>query len=229
MPEWVHAISGWVIGHKDHVTLLAAGVSAFAAVVVMFLTKALARDNRLLRKAGTEPEVVAYLLPDERHINILNLVVANVGRGVACNVELEFLGDLESLRKSGVRMLTTPKRSILPWLPQDERFVQMFGNCLDFFEGKTPPDFEISAHFENSVGEKKTTRSRISIASFEGMSRLHSTEHEAADALKQIAKSIEGWGFNRLKVETITAAEVERQQKAHYDEIMERRKQSEGS
>jgi hypothetical protein len=224
MPEWIHTASAWIIVHKDHVALLAAGVSAFAAVVVMFLTRALATDNRLLRKAGTEPEVVAYLLPDERHINILNLVVANVGRGVACNVELEFLGDLELLRKSGVRMIRKSRRSVLPWLPQDERFVQIFGNCLDFFEGKTPPDVEINAHFENSVGEKKTTRSLISIGDFDGVSRLHSTDHEAADALKQIATAIEGWGYNRLKIETVTAAEVEQQQKARYDEIMERRK-----
>jgi hypothetical protein len=41
MPEWVHTASGWVIIHKDHVTLLAAGVSAFAAVVVMLLTRTL--------------------------------------------------------------------------------------------------------------------------------------------------------------------------------------------
>jgi hypothetical protein len=47
MPEWVHAASGWVIVHKDHVTPLAVGVSAFAAVVVMFLTRTLATDNMI--------------------------------------------------------------------------------------------------------------------------------------------------------------------------------------
>jgi hypothetical protein len=62
MPEWVHTISGWVIVHKEHITLLAAAVSAVMAVVVACLTVALAKDNRRLRKAGTEPEVVAYLL-----------------------------------------------------------------------------------------------------------------------------------------------------------------------
>jgi hypothetical protein len=115
----------------------------------------------LLRKAGTEPEVVAYLLPDERHIHILNLVVTNVGRGEARNVELEFVGDLESLRKSGALMLAKSTRFILPWLPQDERFVQIFGNALDFFNGEPIPEFRLNAHFENSAGETKTTVSRI--------------------------------------------------------------------
>ena len=66
--------------------------------------------------------------------------------------------------------------------------------------------------------------SRISIADFEGVSRVRSTDQESADALKQIAGSIEGWGLGRLKVETITAAEVAREQKERYDEIMEERR-----
>ena len=41
------------------------------------------------------------MLADRRRSSCrsLNLVVANVGRGVARNVELEFAGDLEPLQK----------------------------------------------------------------------------------------------------------------------------------
>lgn len=213
-----------MIVHKEHITLLAAGVSAFAAAVVMVLTRTLAKDNRLLRKAGTEPEVVAYLLPDEQHINVFNLVVTNVGRGVACNVELEFLGDADQLCKSGVRMLARQTRPLtLPWLPQDERFVQIFANILDF-DGKPLPSFDINVHFANSAGEKKTTLSRISLADFDGLSRVRGADQEAADALKQIAKSIDSWSAGRLKVETVTAAEVARDQQARYEEMLTRRK-----
>jgi len=217
MPEWVHAISGWAIIHKDHITLLAASVSAVMAIVVACLTVTLATDNRRLRKAGTEPEVVAYLLPDQRHLNMLNLVVANVGRGPARNVELEFVGDdLDKLQKRGARLLTRSKLPIHSVLPQDERFVQLFGNCLDLFDGEEPPpDFTIHVRFENSSGRSKSTTYRASISDFRGVARGHSPEHETAEALKQIAKSIEGWGgFSRLKVETVTAVEVAREQKA---------------
>jgi hypothetical protein len=227
MPEWVHTISGWAIVHKDHITLLAAAVSAFMALVVACLTAALANDNRRLRKAGTEPEVVAYLLPDQRHLNMLNLVVANVGRGPARNVVLEFIGDLDTLQKRGARLLTRSKLPILSVLPQDERFVQLFGNCLDLFDGdQAPPDFTIKVSFQTSSGAPKSTTSRASISDFLGVSRGHSPEHETAEALKQIAKTVEGWGgFSRLKVETVTAGEVAREQKAQYDAMMEQRKQ----
>jgi hypothetical protein len=192
MPDWVHTISGWAIVHKDHITLLAASVSAVMAIVVACLTITLATDNRRLRKAGTEPEVVAYLLPDQRHLNMLNLVVANVGRGPARNVVLEFVGDLDTLQKKGARLLARSKLPILPVLPQDERFVQLFGNCLDIFDGdQAPPDFTIKVNFETSSGAPKSTTSRVSISDFLGVSRGQSPEHEIAEALKQIAKSID--------------------------------------
>jgi len=231
MPEWVHTVSGWAIVHKEHITLLAAAVSAFMAIVVACLTVALAKDNRRLRKAGTEPEVVAYLLPDQRYLNLLNLVVANVGRGPARNVALEFVGDLDTLQKRGARLLTRSKLPIHSVLPQDERFVQLFGNCLDLFDGEEPPpDFTIHVHFENSSGRSKSTTYRASISDFKGVSRGHSAEHETVEALKQIAKSLEGWGgFNRLKVETVTAAEVAREQKVQHDAIMEERKKRDDS
>jgi hypothetical protein len=191
MPEWVHTISGWAIVHKDHITLLAAAVSALMAIVVAFLTSTLATDNRRLRKAGTEPEVVAYLLPDQRHISLLNLVVANVGRGPARNVELEFFGDdLDILRKRGVRLLTRSKLPILSVLPQDERFVQLFGSYLELFNGDPdPPDFTIRVNFENSSGSSRSTTSRASISEFTGVTRGTSPEHEAVEALNRSRKA----------------------------------------
>lgn len=106
IPEWLHDVSGWIIVHKDHVTLLSGGVQAGTAAIVAFLTIFLWQENKRLRKAGTEPEVVAYLIPDVRHLHILMLVIANVGRGAAWDVSLEFMGDLESLQKKGARGLS---------------------------------------------------------------------------------------------------------------------------
>lgn len=233
MFEWIHALSAWAIAHKEQLALwstlasaLGAIASASAALVVMALTRTLARDNRILRKAGTEPEIIAYLLPDQRHINIMNLVVANVGRGPARNIELEFTGNVELLRKNGARIPILSRQPILPWLPQDERFVQIFGNTLDLWGDERPPAFQIIAHFSDAAGNRKTTTSQINLADFDGLSRLQPPEHEVAEALKAIAKTVEGWnGFTRLKVETMTADEVAKRDQARYDEIMERRNQ----
>jgi hypothetical protein len=222
--EMLHTFSGWVIAHKDHVTLLTAGVSALMAFAVVLLTAALAKDNRRLRKAGTEPDVVAYLLPDQRHLNMLNLVVANVGRGPARNVALEFVGDINTLYKKGARLLSRAKMPIHSVLPQDEKFVQIFGNALDIFDGdEPPPDFVIKVHFENSAGRKISTEYRASIKDFEGLSRSNSPEHEIAEALKKIASAVQNWThLDRLQVETMTSADVHSEQKALHDAALKR-------
>jgi hypothetical protein len=190
MPEWVHTVSAWIIVHKDHVTLLSGGIQAATAAIVVFLTVFLWKENRHLRKAGTEPEVVAYLVPDKRHLHVMNLVVTNVGRGAARNVSVELVGDVEALRKKGARVLV----SKIAVLPQDERFAQMFGNSLDFFDGGPPRDFSIHVYFENGKGRRFEANCRASIADFEGLSRVTPPEHDIAEAMKKIAAKLESWG-----------------------------------
>jgi len=193
MPEWVHSASGWIIVHKDHVTLLSGAIQAATAIVVAFLTIFLWRENKRLRKAGTEPEVVAYLIPDARYLHILMLVVTNVGRGPAWDVSLEFVGEIDSLRKKGAMLPVGSNLPILPVMPQDERYARIFGNSLDFFNGGAPPDFLIRVHFKDSRDQYRKTECRCSIVDFEGVSRTRPAEHEIAEAVKQIANKIENW------------------------------------
>jgi hypothetical protein len=223
MPEWVHSSSAWIIAHKDHVTLLSGGIQAVTAAIVAFLTIFLWQENKRLRKAGTEPEVVAYLIPDKRHLHVLMLIVTNVGRGAARNVSLEFLGDMSDLRRKGAMLPTGARLPILPVLPQDERYSRNFGNSLDFFEGGAPADFTIRVHFEDDRGRKHKTECRCSIADFEGLSRTVPAEHEAAEALKQIATLFQRWShLDRLQVETMTSADVVNEQKARHEAALKR-------
>src|SRR5690606_14202790 len=46
------------------ITAFATLVMAFAAGATALFSRRLAEENRLLRRATTEPEVIAYLLPD---------------------------------------------------------------------------------------------------------------------------------------------------------------------
>ena len=67
--------------YQGAIIALATAVIAVAAVVTALLTFSLARENRLLRKLGTEPQVVAYLMTDQRYKTMVNLVLANIGQG----------------------------------------------------------------------------------------------------------------------------------------------------
>ena len=51
----------FLASHQAAITAIATIFIAVSAVVTTILTRKLARENELLRKAGTEPEVIAYL------------------------------------------------------------------------------------------------------------------------------------------------------------------------
>ena len=83
----MNEILNGIAANPGAVTAVATVVIAFSAVFTAIVTRMLARENRLLRKAGTEPKVVAYLTPElGRHVPLINLNVANIGQGPAQNV-----------------------------------------------------------------------------------------------------------------------------------------------
>ena len=52
----------WLNSNHGLISAAATVVIAVFAIITAWLTKALANENRLMRKSGTEPKVVTYLV-----------------------------------------------------------------------------------------------------------------------------------------------------------------------
>ena len=85
--EWLF---NFLASHQAAITAIATIFIAVSAVVTTILTRKLARENELLRKAGTEPEVIAYL---DIGSHFINFVLANVGQGPAQKVRFSIESD----------------------------------------------------------------------------------------------------------------------------------------
>lgn len=208
-PEQGTAWSGVVAG----ATAVMAVASVASFVVAFFLVK----ENQLLRKAGTEPEVVAYLLPDRRHPTTLNFVLANIGRGPARDVEYWFEADAEDFAAHNVHVGNTAKRKAVSVLPQGERIVMLFGTGWEAFKEPRLKPFKVEVRFYDLKGKERSAKFDLDVAQFDGMVTLGTpAEHEIAEALKKIAKTVKTWssstsGKSRLAVETITTDEGRKQ------------------
>jgi hypothetical protein len=77
--------------YQGAITALATVILTLTTIVYAWHTSVLARENRLLRKAGTEPDVVAYLAQHPRHRTALEFVLGNVGRGPAYDVSFKIV------------------------------------------------------------------------------------------------------------------------------------------
>jgi hypothetical protein len=229
---WFFDAFTFLENHNGAVTAIATIVLTATTVVYAWLTGILARETRRLRRAGTEPDVVAYLLPDALHLIPINLVIANVGSGPARNVAIEIEADADDFaaHRGGLRIDAFPvgvRRPMLSIMPQGERLAQMFGMGPELFEGGALKDFKIKVHFENFNGVEKTNVSVASIKMFEGFGQIGTPpELEVAQALKKIADEIGNWGsgFRRLKVETVTQQEEAETARKRRQEQMDAKK-----
>ena len=129
-------VSEWFNSNHDLISAGATVVIALFAIITAFLTLALANENRLMRKSGTEPKVVAYLKLAPYRANIVNFVLANVGQGPARDVEFTFQADESDFRDHDVRIGNHSDRTLTSMLPQGERIETFFG--LESFINERP-------------------------------------------------------------------------------------------
>jgi|ERR1041385_1006117 hypothetical protein len=204
---------GWLRDNASVVSGLAAAVSAFAALIIMgatiatvALNRRLAKENRTLRKAESDPQVVAYATINPRVYAAIDFVIANIGRGPACEISYRIIAGGEDLKAKEVRML--PAEVNYAFLPAGEQLSTWMGMGWELLAEPRVSPFEVEVSYQNLAGEKKTGRFKIDIGQFEGMGRLGApSDEQIAEHLKTIAKIMEGWATRRLQVETMSVTE----------------------
>lgn len=81
------------------ITAITTVVLTATTIVYACLTRVLAQENRLLRKAGSAPQVVAYLAQHAYTRQAIDFVLANVGRGPALHVSYTIVSGGDDLRE----------------------------------------------------------------------------------------------------------------------------------
>src|SRR5665213_3579264 len=125
----MHAAVDWLNVHQAAVIALATVVTAFTSVILAITTivyawhtRNLAVENTRLRKAGTDPQVVAYAAIDPLVYGAMNFVIANVGKGPARNIRFDIVSGGDDFVAKEVRM---PHAAVtFKFLPQDEKISQ---------------------------------------------------------------------------------------------------------
>ena len=188
----------------DSATVVIGLISAVAtAVIAVFviktasLTKALANENRLMRKSGTEPKVVAYLKLDPYRSYIVNFVLANVGQGPARDVKFTFQADASDFRDHAVKIGNHSDRTVTSMLPQRERIEMYFGGSLSLLKDPKLRPFKVSVTFQDLNGKNDNEEFVLDVAQFTGL-RIGGSppEYEIAQTLKKIDQTLK-------KIETV--------------------------
>lgn len=192
-------------------------ITAIATVVIAYVTFILADENRRLRKAGTEPEVVAYLTPHQDGTGGINFVLANIGQGPARNVRFELEYDEEDFSSHGVKLLKNSDRTAISVLPQGEKLSSLFGISFELAKGKDkeqpqPPlkPFDVIVTYDNLNGKPVRSTQTLSVAQFLGLPGYASKPYlkEISDSLKNIDKSLASLAKTAPHLKTIETTTI---------------------
>ncbi len=187
----------WLNSNANAVTAFSAGVTAFATGALAVLTWILAQENRKLRKAGTEPKVVAYLTTHPVGHNVINFVLANIGQGPALDVWFELIYDEEDFKAYGVRLQNNPERTAISALPQGEKIIAWFGMGHDLAGARDQnknwlKPFAVTTTYKDLDGKVRRETQSLDLSQFKGINWISATapEYRIAEAIEKIEKKM---------------------------------------
>ncbi|WP_339618111.1 hypothetical protein [uncultured Gilvimarinus sp.] len=108
-------------------------LSGLSTVAIAFLTVFLWRENRLLRKSGSEPRIFAYFEPHPDGTGGLNIAIANIGTGPARDVTFSFEGGAQDFDKYHLILKPSINRPPISLIPQGEKVSFLFAVGFNLF------------------------------------------------------------------------------------------------
>ena len=169
-------------------------ITAAATAVLAVWTGTLWFENRSLRKAGSSPEMVAYLMPHPDGHGGIHFVLANVGRGPAFNVSFDFVYDEADFKAHDAMLLNDPERTAISVVPQDEQLRTLIGISHHLYDQKAGPlqPFAVRIAYQDVFGRKIKRERVLDIRQFAGLRGIleKSNERKVSEALEHIEKHI---------------------------------------
>ena len=180
-------------------TAMQAELLSFAALLIALASTVI---NYVLLRAQQDPEVLVYAVHDARRPSIINLIIENIGKGIARDVSFssdrpmpwEAFGFAEA--KMPKQMQKGPLIYGVPFLSPGEKRIMTWGQYHGLSKGLEGKPINITAkYFSNPrfrlVRQAHATVSTIDIKSFEGTDASDDNwDKRAAEHLEKIANSL---------------------------------------
>lgn len=189
--------------------VVAAGVTALATVFLWIATRTLVSETRRMVEAGSSPHVVATIEPNRWSMMHADIRVTNSGTGTAYDIDIAFDPPLKAEGKDRAPLAHI---SVLRPGQTLASFLSGIGPLMDVVHTVTVTWRRTA----KPSAPRETNEYTISLSDLKGFELLGPSEPimQVAEEMKHLR---EDWkniasGFRRLRVETFTAHDREREQ-----------------
>lgn len=203
--------------------VLFTAVVAIATVVYAILTWRLVSETIQMRQVQTDPTVSITIEPREEWINLIDLVIQNIGKGPAHDIRFELQGDFEYKTGKFLSELNLMREG-LQYLAPNQTFRFFLTSMVESPESKLDHSFAVRVSYLDGSGRPYYAEYKIRFSEWKGLSRLGEPPlHKMARSIDKIRQDIEhlATGFNRMKVVTYTRADIKAEEKEWSDRFKE--------
>lgn len=201
----------WANNNTGILGLLFSFVVTSSTVLYVVLTHSLVQETKRMREVAVDPDIAAYLEPNRGAINLIDLIIKNIGNGPAYNVSFSIKQN-EPIRKEIKFFETSFINNGIKYLAPNQEFRIYFGSALELFADPGVGTINLAIKYFNNSRSVKNEAFELNINDFKGMMSIsNSPLFEIADALNKIANDLHntiGPEF-RIKVNTKTENEIE--------------------
>lgn len=153
-----------LIGVSAAIQAVASIVLAFFTLSLRKATENLAVESRKIREEGKKPQILAKLRPMPDHGDFIQLILSNVGRGAALNVEFSIEGDEEDFVKHEMVLRGTQKP--INFMSTAEIEVYELGAARTLFFGPRMKPFEVVVKYTDVDGMAYDGRIKLDVRQF---------------------------------------------------------------
>ena len=158
------------------------------------LTRSLVNETQKMREAQTEPKITAIIESDERYINWINLIIQNIGLGLAYNVEFKVVPDFEEPERDFKVSKIGFIKNGLRYLAPDQKLKTFLTNTGDDFKQKCSKSFTIKISYQDAVGKKYNEDYLVDFSQRAGLREVGKPGIEKiADSVERIEKNFQSY------------------------------------
>jgi len=210
-------------------TVLFSAIVALATVVYAILTWRLVTETKEMREVQTEPKIAVIFQPREEWINLIDLVIKNIGLGPAYDIQFEINPNFEYRQGQFLSKLNFVKNGI-KYLAPNQKMQFFLTSLVQDFEKKTKTPFDVKVTYKNKIGESYTETFTIDFSELIGLGQLGEPPlHKIAKNIEKMQREIHlmSTGFNRIKTIIYTKKDIEEEQKQLMKQIKSKKSSKE--
>jgi hypothetical protein len=193
-------------------------------LIYAILTWSISKETKIMRKAQTEPNISAIIQSEDESINLIDLIIKNIGLGPAYNVKFKINPDFEDRIIGGKLSEIGFIKNGLPYFAPNQEFKIFLTTLVENYQEKIKTTFEIKITYESNIHELYSNTYLIDFSQQSGLSSGEPPLYRIADDIKQIQTDINNLstGSKRLEVVSYTKEDIEEEKRRRMEVIKEK-------